>query len=119
MYLSTPEFGFCMPVLYVKKDELDIGRLKDINKQWEDEKRDYLRCCSEDGYSNNIDFGIKNENYDISGNKENDCLIFDVDECESGEEIKKYIVNRRVNEVESKSVGVLILDGEDVEDSNQ
>lgn len=119
MYLSKPEGGFCIPVLYINKDELNISRFKDINKEWEDKKIDYLRYDAEDRYSeNNIDLEVKDENYNISEDERNNCLIFDVDECESGEEIKKSIIDRRINEVEAESVGVLILDGEDVEDSN-
>lgn len=119
MYLSKPEGGFCIPVLYIKKDELNIRQLKNINKELEVEDFDYFRNDFEDKYlKNKRNFQTEEWDFDNLSNEKNNRLTFDMDEPVEGEFIKQSIVDRKISELGAESVGVLILDGEDIEDSN-
>ena len=42
MYLSKPAEGFCIPVLYIRKEHLDISELKDIASKEVEKTKDSL-----------------------------------------------------------------------------
>lgn len=108
MYLSKPVEGFCIPVLYIRKENLDISELKDIASK-EVEKTIFSR-----GETLNDDDCLKKSNKD---EKISERLIFDDDDINI-EEVKETIVKRKVEEVDVKNVGFLIFDG-DIKDEGE
>lgn len=108
MYLSKPAEGFCIPVLYIRKENLDISELKDIASK-EVEKTIFSRR-----ETLNDDDCLKKSNKD---EKISERLIFDDDDINI-EEVKETIVKRKVEEVDVKNVGFLIFDG-DIKDEGE
>lgn len=108
MYLSKPVEGFCIPVLYIRKEHLDISELKDIASK-EVEKTIFSR-----GEALNDHECSKKSNED---EKISERLIFDDDDINI-EEVKETIVKRKVEEVDVENVGFLIFDG-DIKDQGE
>ncbi|MGN0145000.1 MAG: hypothetical protein ACI398_08455 [Clostridium sp.] len=118
MYLSKPEEGFSIPVVYVSINELNIDELKDINTIKADRKINYLKKDKEFKDYNYDDiyhiddkrgYGIDDEKECKVEEKVKNRLLFDTDEGE----IDESIINRENNEeTETESGGLLILDGD-------
>lgn len=110
MYLSKPIDGFCVPVLYIEKEYLNISELKDIKT------RDYDNSMFLRG-EKLIDYGYTQKS-NISNEDRIDCekisekLIFDADENNNINELKETIIKRKVEESDVKNPGFLILDGD-------
>ncbi|WP_428817719.1 hypothetical protein ACQR2L_06325 [Clostridium butyricum] len=108
MYLSKPVEGFCIPVLYIRKEHLDISELKDIASK-EAKKTIFSR-----GETLNDHECSKESNED---EKISERLIFDDDDINI-EEVKETVVKRKVEEVDVENVGFLIFD-EDIKDQGE
>lgn len=120
MYLSKPEKGFCIPVLYIKKEDLNISKLRDIKRTAEEEKSNHLENGINYNYSDHkSDLKIKEENLYSTRGEKNDRLVLDADEDITDERLKEFIVNREINEMNSEDLGVLILDGDVMEESEE
>ena len=111
MYISKPEEGFCVPVLYIDKKELNIGEIKDISE--------YKKNIKIDNSTDNDDLRCSQdkENSDIVTEKV-DKLIIDNDEEFNEEKIKDFISERK-NKADKLESGVLILDAEIVEENEK
>lgn len=122
MYLLKPEEGFCIPVLYIKKEELDISRLEENNQLDNNERISYFRGNIE-GKQLNQDEDNENEqkqvDEEIINEEVNNRLVFDTDESIEIEEIKQLPIERIIKEIKEDSVGVLILDEEDIEENKE
>lgn len=122
MYLLKPEEGFCIPVLYIKKEELDISRLEENNQLDNNERISYFRGNIE-GEQLNQDEDNENEqkqvDEEIINEEVNNRLVFDTDESIEIEEIKQLPIERIIKEIKEDSVGVLILDEEDIEENKE
>lgn len=108
MYLSKPVEGFCIPVLYIRKEHLDISELKDIASK-EVEKTIFSREETLNDYECS-----KKSNED---EKISERLTFDDDDINI-EEVKETVVKRKVEEVDVENVGFLIFDG-DIKDQGE
>ena len=106
MYLSKPEEGFSIPVIYVSINELSINELKNI-----DTKRKEVKV------KNDIKVNYLNEHESCRHEKENkDKLIFDIEDNINEEIIDDTKTNRKNIPEEAQSNGQLILDGDIVEE---
>ena len=106
MYLSKPEEGFSMPVIYVSINELNINELKNIDTIKKEVK-----------VKDDIKVNYLNEDENFSNEKESeDKLIFDIEE-NINEEIDEVASNREKILEEAESNGLLILDGDIVEEN--
>lgn len=120
MYLSKPQEGFCIPVLYIKKEELDIAKLLDIDKSSEDVELNYLgKNLYHDLSDNNEGLIIEDEALNASRSEKNDRLIFDVDEDSENHEVPESLIDRKINELGAEALGVLILDGDPMEENQK
>lgn len=118
MYLSKPQEGFCIQVLYIKKEELDIAKLLDIDKSSEDDELNYLeKNLYHDLADNKEGLIIEDEILKEYRSEKNDRLIFDVDEDIENHELPDSLIDRKINEVGADSLGVLILDGDPMEEN--
>lgn len=110
MYLSKPIDGFCVPVLYVEKEYLNINELKDIKTMDYDNgiffRSDNLRDSDYTKKSN-----VSNKD-GIEYEKISKKLIFDEDENSNTNELEENIIRRKVEEIDEKNLGLLILDGD-------
>lgn len=106
MYLSKPEEGFSMPVIYVSINELNINELKNI-----------YTIKKEVKVKDDIKVNYLNEDENFRNEKESrDKLIFDIEE-NINEEIDEATSNREKILEEAESNGLLILDGDIVEEN--
>ena len=106
MYLSKPEEGFSMPVIYVSINELNINELKNIDTIKKEVK-----------VKDDIKVNYLNEDENFRNEKESrDKLIFDIEE-NINEEIDEATSNREKILEEAESNGLLILDGDIVEEN--
>lgn len=120
MYLSKPEEGFCIPVLYINRKELDISNLLDIDKVSENYEMNYLgKEFYNDLPDNKEESLIKDEVLNAPRGEENDRLIFDTDEGDEKNESLESLIERKINGADSEGFGVLIFDGEPMEEANK
>ena len=122
MYLLKPEEGFCIPVLYIKKEELDISRLEENNQLDNNERVNYLRGNIEDEQLSQDENKVNEQSKvdeEIINEEINNRLVFNTDDGVEIEEIKQLPIERIIKEIKEDNVGVLILDGEDIEESKE
>ena len=110
MYLSKPEKGFCISVLYVNKKDLNIDELKEISSL--DKKADLNLEVNICDYEKSK---IEEENLAKAMRSGYDKLIFDEDEVEGIKETIEKLIDRRAKEIKSEDMGILILDDEAIE----
>lgn len=117
MYLSKPIDGFCVPVLYVEKEYLNINELKDI-KTMDYDNSIFFRSenLKDSDYTKKLNVSNKDG---IEYEKISEKLIFDEDENSNINELQENIMKRKVEEIDGKNLGLLILDGDVDEDREE
>lgn len=105
MYFSKPVDGFCIPVLYIRKEYLDISELKDISiKEFEES------FLSREALDDDFIEKSKSLKEDIKIDKR---LVFDDDDQNINmEELKEILIKRKNEEINMEKNGLIVLDAD-------
>lgn len=116
MYLLKPENGFYIPVIYVRKEDLNIYKLKELSSA--EKESDYLKTEDNASIVHNHEKAKREENWVMEMRSEDTHILFDADEGRYYEKSIENIINRKSEKIEPEAVGLLILDDEVIEEES-